>query len=90
MRTLRVKVTPSLTWKSQFETIKGKLINVMTKIMNVHLNHHQILIYYNIYMLTSMYFGYRITILNNKEEAKLIKIYEIPLLKKLGLSIKFP
>ena len=61
----------------------------MTKIINVYLNYYQISIYYNIYVLTSVYFGYGITKLDDKEEAELMKIYEVLILKKLGLSIKF-
>ena len=40
--------------------------------------------------MTSMYFGLGIIELNDKQEAELKHIYEVPILRKIGLSSKFP
>jgi len=46
--------------------------------------------YYNVYMIKSVYFRSGIVELNNKQEIELRRIYEELLLIKLGLSRKFP
>ena len=56
--------------------------------LQISINHHH-RVYYNIYILKSVYFRYRIIDLNEKEKDELRRIYEELLLRKLGLSIKF-
>ena len=46
--------------------------------------------YYNIYLIKKVYFGYEIFLINKSQENILRKIYELVLLKKIGLSVKFP
>ena len=46
--------------------------------------------YYNTYVIKSVYFGCGIVELTNKQEEELKIMYEEPLLTKLGLSRKFP
>ena len=46
-------------------------------------------IYFNMYMLWSIYFGYRVVQLIKKQEDELRSIYKGPLIKKLGLSVKY-
>ena len=89
-RTLGVYVTPSLSWKTQFEVMKKKLHVSITKLMNTDINPYQAAIYYNIYMIKSVYFGCGIIELSAKQEQALQQIYEEPLLVKLGLSRNFP
>jgi len=40
--------------------------------------------------MTSIYFGLGIIELNDKQEAELKHIYEVPILRKIELSSKFP
>ena len=46
--------------------------------------------YFNIYFITSVYFSAGIIELNDKQEKELQRIYEALILRKLGLSEKFP
>ena len=89
-RTLGVHVTPSLSWKTQFEVLRRKVVDAMSKVMNTHLTYQQTTMYYNLYMLTNMYYGCGIIKLNEKEEIELRWLYEPTILKKLGFSVNFP
>ena len=62
----------------------------ITKIMNIDINSYQTLIYFNIYMIKSVFFGYGVIELYSREEKELRRIYEEPMLMKLGLGRKFP
>ena len=46
--------------------------------------------YYNSYMLSNVYFRCGIIKLNENEENELRRLYEAPMLNKLGYSINFP
>ena len=89
-RTLGVYINPSLCWKSQFEMMKRKLQISITKLVNTDINPYQAALYYNAYMIKSVYFGCGIVDLSEKQEIALQQIYKEPLLVKLGLSRKFP
>ena len=54
------------------------------------INTYQAAIYFNIYMIKSVYFGCGVIELNEKQEKELRRIYEEPMLMKLGLSKKYP
>ena len=58
--------------------------------MNMDLNSYQAAMYFNVYMIKSVYFGCGIVELNKQQENELGRIYEEPMLLKLGLSRKFP
>ena len=88
-RTLGVYVTPALLWKSHFEIMRKKVNEAIVKLSVVEMNHHQTAIYYNVYMLTSVYFRSGIIELDEKEEIELMRITEPALLRKMGLSVKF-
>jgi len=45
--------------------------------------------YFNSYFLTSIYFRVGIIELTKAQEDELKRLYKVPMLKKLGLSIKF-
>ena len=62
----------------------------VVKLSAVEMNHHQAAMYYNIYMLTSVYFGSGIIELSKEQEKEIMKMTEPALLRKLGLSINFP
>ena len=68
IRTLGVHITPTLEWKGQFEIMRKKLHVSITKLMATDINPYQAVIYYNAYMIKSMYFGYRIIELTIKQE----------------------
>ena len=57
--------------------------------MNIDINSYQVCIYFNVYMIKSVFFGCGVIELNPREEKELKRIYEEPMLVKLGLSKKF-
>ena len=89
-RTLGVHINPSLSWDDQFEVMRKKLYISITKMMNTDVNAYQAAVYYNVYMIKSVFFGCGIIELNEQQERELRRIYKEPLLLKLGLSRKFP
>ena len=68
IRTLGVHITPTLEWKGQFEVMRKKLHVSITKLMATDINPYQAAIYYNTYMIKSVYFGCGIIELTNKQE----------------------
>ena len=62
----------------------------VTKLIATNINTTQAYIYFNIYLLTSIYFGTRIISLNKKQCKELKWLYEKPILAKLKLSCKMP
>jgi len=87
---LGVFITPSLSWKSQFEHIRKKMNESVTKLMATSITTQQAYLYFNIYLISSVYFGAEIISLNKKQCKELKKIYEEPILVKLKLSRKLP
>ena len=57
-------LSPLLQSKSQLEVMRGKSHVPITKLINLELNLCQTTIYYNIYMITLVFFGYRVITLN--------------------------
>jgi len=74
----------------QFEVMRKKLHILVTKLMRTEINPFQAAIYYNAYMIKSVYFRCGIIEFNAAQETELKRLYEEPLLVKLGLSRKFP
>ena len=62
----------------------------ITKIMNLDINPYQVSVYYHIYMIKSVFFGCGVIQLNVCQEKELKRLYEEPLLIKMGFSRKFP
>ena len=60
-----------------------KLNNTSITIANAHM-------YYNMYLIKQVYFGCEVIKLTPKQEKTLLEISERAILKKLGLSEKFP
>ena len=54
------------------------------------INSYQACMYFNVYMIKSVFFGCGVIELNLKEEKELKRIYKEPMLIKLGFSKKFP
>jgi len=87
-RILGVHINPSLSWNDQFEVMRKKLHILITKMMNTDVNTYQAAVYYNVYIIKSIFFGCGIVELNEQQERELQRIYKEPLLLKLGLSRK--
>jgi hypothetical protein len=64
---LGVFITPSLSWKSQFEHIRKKMNESVTKLMATSITTQQAYLYFNIYLISSVYFGAEIISLNKKQ-----------------------
>ena len=88
--TLGVFMNPALTWKGQFEVMRKKINDSIIKLKNMDINSYQASVYYNIYLIKTVYFGCGIIELNDKQERELKRIYKEPILNKLGFSKKFP
>ena len=58
--------------------------------MNIDINSYQAAMYFNVYMIKSVYFRCRMVNMNQQQEKELQRICKEPILIKLGLSRKFP
>ena len=58
--------------------------------MNTDINSYQAYVYFNMYILKSVFFSCAVVHLTNKQIVELKRIYEVPLLRKLQLSTRFP
>ena len=54
IRALGVRLTLALTWKTQFEVLRNKVLNAMGKVMNTHLTYQQTSMHYNLCMLINL------------------------------------
>ena len=70
--------------------IKEKLIEAMGKLRNITITTTNAYTFYNMYLTKKVYFGCGVVKLSLEQEEILIKISELVLLKKLGLSENFP
>ena len=70
--------------------MRGELYASITKFINIALIPYQVAIYFNIYMIKSVFFGCRVVSFNQKQEQELKRICEELLLRKMGFSQKFP
>ena len=69
--------------------MRRKIYESVTKFINLDINSFQVSVYFNVYMITSVFFGYGVITLIKKEEKELQRIYKEPILVKMGLSRKF-
>ena len=81
---------PSLSWLGQFEVMRRKLNDSITKLILMQINLFQAAIYYNARMIKSVHFGCGAVELNHRQEKELKRICKEPLLVKIELSRKFP
>ena len=86
---LGVYITLAVQQKTQFEKLRGKVVDAMGKVMNTLLLHQQSAAHYNLYVLTNMHFGCEIVKLQKQEELELRRLCESTILRKLGFSINF-
>ena len=89
-RMLGIYMNLALTTNKQFLIIKEKLLESITKLMRTEVNAFQAFIYFNMYMIRSIYFGVGVMNITKSQEVELKNIYEGPLLQKLQLGEKFP
>ena len=66
VKTLGVYVSPSLSWKDEFEYENNKMKSSIKKLMIVDMKFHQACLYFNIYVLTNVFFGCGIVNFNKK------------------------
>ena len=90
VKTLGVHMSPTLSWIKQYEMMKEKMHKAMSKLRSTPITIANAYVYFNMYLITSVYFGCRVLTLNPKQEEELMKISEATLLRKLGLSKRFP
>ena len=79
-----------MNWNKQFMSMKEKLIDAVSKLNNTPMNTKNAYLYYNMYLIKKVYFGCGIANITRKQENELLQICERPIIKKLGLSEKFP
>ena len=89
-RMLGVTIGPALTWDCQFVVMVNKMKEAIGKLKNAVVIVSTASMYYNMYLCKKVYFGCGVLYLNRMQEDILKKIYEPVILKKLGLSEKFP
>ena len=90
IRILGIFIAPSMKWMKQYKVMKDKMQYTIAKLQNTVIVLPLTYIFFNQYLIKSIYFGYRVVYLNKVQEKELMKIYEEPILKKIGLSAKFP
>jgi len=90
IKSLGLYVNLTLKWIHQFEMMKKKMFKVMSKLRSTPLTISNTYMYFNMYLIMHMYFGCGVISLTPKQEQLLIKISETTLLRKVGLSKKFP
>ena len=83
-------INPSLNFTNQFIIIKQKIANSVKKLIAIEITAYQAYIYFNMYLIRSIFFGYRVVSITDKQEKEPKTIYETPLLNKLQLREKFP
>jgi hypothetical protein len=90
VKTLGVIMGPSLTWDNQFVEMVNKMKEAIGRLKQTEIVVSTAAMYYNMYLSKKVYFGCGIVALTEPQEEILKKIYEPVLLRKMGLSEKFP
>ena len=90
VKTLGVTMGPSITWDSQFVEMVNKMKDAISKLKHTEIFVSTASMYYNMYLCKKVFYGSGIVSINKHQEEILRKIYEPVLLKKMGLSEKFP
>jgi len=70
--------------------MRNKLRNAIDKLNNTVIYPQLTYIFYNAYLIKSVYFGIGIICLTPNQELELMRIYEPTILRKLNLSSKLP
>ena len=69
--------------------MKEKITKAIFKLYSTSIHPQLTYVFFNTYLIASVYFRCRIMTIIEKQELELIKIYEKTVLTKLGLSKKF-
>ena len=76
IRILGVYIYLSLTWNKQFEVIANKMKESIAKLNNTKMHLNMIYMYFNAYLMKSVYFGCGIIVLNKLQDNILRKMCE--------------
>ena len=79
-----------LEWGTQFEVMKEKMCNAIAKLNSTTLYTTSTYLFFNAYLLKSVFFRTGIMHLTSKQNKELKLIYESVICTKLGLGSKFP
>ena len=90
VRLLGAYVDPKLEWIVQFKVIKDKLHRDMSRLRSTLIPIVNAYVFFNMCLITQVHFECEIIVLLPKQEEMLMKISEFVLLRKLGLSKRFP
>ena len=90
IRILGLFMNPSLRWDKQYKVMLDKLKQSITALMSSKINTFQAFIYFNMYMMRSMYFRCYMIDINKMRCNEICKVYEATIAKKLNLSMTFP
>jgi hypothetical protein len=90
IKTLGMMIGPVLNWKSQFTEMVKKMKEAIGKLNKTEMITSTASLYYNMYLIKKVYFGCGIITITEQQEEILKKIYEPVILRKMGLSEKFP
>jgi len=88
-KTLGVNIDPSLKWDEQFTMLIEKMKLAMWKLESTPVTVSNAYLFYNMYLVTHVYFGCGIVNITLSQKKILIKLSEPVLLRKLKLSQKF-
>ena len=83
IRSLGLHMLPSLSWKDHFTIIREKIIKGIIKLMRMAIKPYQIHVYFNMYILTSVFFRCTTVELMEKQISELKRICEASIIKKL-------
>ena len=83
IRSLELYMSLSLSLKDHFTIIREKIIKGITKLMRTAMMLYQIHVYFNMYILRSVFFRCAIVELIEKQITELKRIYKAPIIKKL-------
>ena len=87
---LGIIIGPSINWDRQFLAIIDKIKIAINRLKNTIIAVSTASIYYNMYLIKKVYFGYGIFKISQQQENILKKIYEPVILRKMRLSEKLP
>ena len=90
VKSLGIYFNPTMEWTKQFKMIREKLLCAMSKLRSTPLTAANAYVFFNMCLITQVHFRCGIMTLTEAQEKELIRISEAALLRKLGLSKKFP
>ena len=90
IKLLGIFLNPTLKWIHQFEMMKNKMFKSMSKLRSTPLTIGNAHVFFNVHLIMQVYFGCGVIHLNPNQETILMKIRKGKLLRKVGLSEKFP